>query len=140
MTRWLWIAPVTIGLLGLSLGLLVVMARQPRLANHFGYALPLPGAAGLPFRLSYTGRHYANASTCAGDDWCKAAGPPICTHASELRGAGYWPLRQAGSVFTLFGPSHPMLRAPTPDGMTTMALYVPIARDCYLAYSLEGGP
>jgi len=33
-----------------------------------------------------------------------------------------------------------MLRAPTPDGMTTMALYVPVGRGCYLPYSLEGGP
>ncbi len=140
MKRLLWAVPVTIVILGLGLGLGWAMAWQPRIANHFGYALPLSGASGLPFRLSYAGRHYANDHTCAGDDWCKAASPLTCSLASELRGEGYWPLQQVGSVLTLFGPSRPMLRAPTPGGMTTMALYVPIGKDCYLPYSLEGGP
>lgn len=118
------------------LGALLALASQPRLANHVGYALP----AGLPFRLSYAGRHYANQSICAGADWCRANGPPRCTNARWLRRQHSWPLRRAGAIFTLFGPARPLLRYPPPMGMTTMALYVPLGRDCYLAYSLEGGP
>ena len=65
---------------------------------------------------------------------------PDCTTAASLRGYGYWPLQRVGAVFTLFGPSRPLLRDPTPRGMTTMVLYVPMDRDCYAAYGLEGGP
>ena len=126
-------------LITLSLvGVLVVIVQQPWTANHFGYALP--GPHGLPFRLSYAGRHYANEHTCAGDNWCRGNGPPQCTTAAWLRSDHYWPLQRVGSVATLFGSSRLVFRAPTPQGMTTMSLYVPIGRDCYLAYTLEGGP
>lgn len=119
-------------------GVLVVIAQQPWTANHFGYALP--GPHGLPFRLSYAGRHYANEQTCAGDSWCRGSGPPPCMTAAQLWSYHYWHLQRTGSVATLFGSSRLVLRAPTPQGMTTMGLYVPIDRDCYLAYTLEGGP
>lgn len=132
MTRWLRGTVIVSGVLGA----LLALAGQPQLANHFGYALP----AGLPFRLSYAGRYYANPSTCAGAGWCKANGPPRCTSAQWLRGYHYWPLQQVGAVFTLFGPLRPLLRYQPPAGMTTMALYVPMGHDCYLAYGLEGGP
>jgi hypothetical protein len=111
---------------------------QPQVANHFGYALP--GPRGLPYRLTYAGRYYANPQTCAGAGWCGDIETPQCTTSAWLRSYGYWPLQRVGTVVTLFGPFYPMLRSPTPPGMTTMALYIPISRDCYLAYSLEGGP
>ena len=119
-------------------GVLVVVAQQPWAANHFGYALP--GPHGLPFRVSYAGRYYANEHTCAGDGWCRSNGPLPCTTPDWLQSNHYWPLQRVGSVTTLFGPAHPLLRTPTPRGFITMGLYVPVERDCYLAYALEGGP
>lgn len=134
-------ARVAIGSLATSVclaGALLGIALQPTTANHFGYALL--GSHGLPSRLFYAGRIYANDQTCAGGAWCRNSGPPRCITAAWLRGYDYWPLQRIGSVPTLFGAPHALLRTPTPHGMTTMGLYVPVSRVCYLAYSLEGGP
>ncbi len=119
-------------------GALLVIAQQPWVANHLGYALN--GPRGLPFRLSYGSRHYTNEGTCAGDSWCQGSTGTPCTTTGWLKSYQYWPLQRVGSVVTLFGPAYPMLRASTPRGMTTMVLYVPVGQGCYLPYSLEGGP
>jgi hypothetical protein len=119
-------------------GLLGFVAVQPRVANALGYALP--GPSGLPYRVSFAGRDYDNDTTCAGAGWCRVNGPLLCTAGDQLREAGTWPLQQVGWLFTLFALPRPLLRAPTPRGMTTMTLYVPRGRDCYLAYALSGGP
>jgi hypothetical protein len=116
----------------------LVALMQPAMANHFGYALP--GPRGLPYRLTYAGRTYANPSTCAGAGWCDGAAPIHCATTAWLRRYGYWPLARVGTLWVMIGLPYPMLRSPTPAGMTTMGLYVPIGRDCYLNYSLEGGP
>ena len=67
MRRWSRYSARVIGALlavgGLA-GVLLLIALQPWTANHFGYALP--GPRGLPYRLSYAGRDYSNAQTCAG--------------------------------------------------------------------------
>jgi hypothetical protein len=122
-------------------GLCCIVISQPRLANHLGYALP--GAHGLPFRVHYAGRDYWNPSTCAGADWCKAGGPPRCTTSVWFHTYGYWPLQRVGWLWRLFDwpiSRYAVFRTPTPPGMTTMGVYVQTGADCYIAYSLEGGP
>ena len=64
--KLLWIA---IGSLIIIIIVLGLWLRLPWLANHFGFALPGPG--GLPYRISYAGRAYANTATCAHADWCQ---------------------------------------------------------------------
>lgn len=57
----------------LLVGALLIMATgfwgafQPRVANHFSYALP--GKDGLPTYIYANGRRYQSLQVCAGDDW-----------------------------------------------------------------------
>lgn len=101
----------------------VALAFNARVANHFGYALP--GAAGLPERISYAGRHYSAQGEC----WA----------SSKLQQVRLWPLREVSQLPTLLGPAHPVLSAEVPQGMTAMTLLIPSGA-CYAVYSLEGGP
>jgi len=117
--------------LSVVVGVLLWISQSPQMANHFGYALP--GPRGLPSRLSYDGRSFANQFTCAGAEWCHADGPPSCTPTVQT-------LQPAGFVVTLFGLPYTLFRSPTPRGMTTISLYVSLAHDCYVSYTLEGGP
>ncbi len=45
------------------------LGATPKVANHFGYALP--GERGLPYQVHYNGRDYRNYLTCAGARWCE---------------------------------------------------------------------
>lgn len=126
------------------------LAFQPRVANHFGYALPVRD--GLPCRLHYRGRDYENDEQCGGMDrgawsvWYAAhhhvpSGGP-CQQPATLRGIRDWPLHEIASISTLLGPSHPVLvssRDGPASGFTTMVLYVEDA-GCYRPYALLGGP
>ncbi len=111
-----------------ALALLVVggaaLVFNPRVANHFGYALP--GDAGLPSRVAYAGRHYAASSQCL--------------TSAQLQQKGWWPLHRISQIPTAFGPAHPMYTDTYPEGpATTVTLFVPKG-SCYAAYVIEGGP
>jgi hypothetical protein len=102
----------------------VVAALQPRVQNHFGYALP--GENRLPLYVYYNDRRYADPNG-------------TCWSAAYLQQVGIWPLHQVGEMPTLFGAVHIILDGPTPAGFTTTLLFVPSGR-CYVVYALEGGP
>ena len=81
--------------------------------------------------MHYAGRDYEDSSTCAGAAWCRGDGPPDCTISDWFKSYGYF-------VFPF--SRYAVLRAPTPAGMTTMGVYVKTGANCYIGYSLEGGP
>ncbi len=130
LIRWgLWI-----GLICVLLATIIWGIFQPWAANHFGYALP--GQDRLPNRITYAGRYYGNPNECAGDDWCQPA-DKSCMSQRELIDENLWPLKQIGSIPTLFGPAYPIFQ---PPGENQMYLLVHDNDDCYLTYSLMGGP
>jgi hypothetical protein len=112
-------------------------AFLPRLANHFGFALPI--ADGLPYRVFYLDRAYSSSDhMCAGAGWCRPQ--PSCSSLSELNEKGYSPLTQIGTVHTLFGPDHPIVTGRTIQDSPPTIVWVSYSRDCYLTYALMGGP
>ncbi|HUZ03054.1 MAG TPA: hypothetical protein VMU89_22140 [Thermomicrobiaceae bacterium] len=115
-------------------------AALPELANHYEFALP--GSAGLPFRVSYAGRHYENTATCAGAGWCRQAraNRQTCWSAGELSALGRLPAPRADSIPTLLGASHALLADPVADGRVPTGVVVTNGDDCYVPYTLEGGP
>lgn len=126
--------------IGLACAMLAALAWgvfQPWAANHFGYALP--GQDHLPYRFTYAGRDYGNPNECAGDSWCQPDAK-TCMSREELRESDLWPLRQVGSIPTLFGADYPIFAPPGSDGQTLTFLLVFDGDDCYLAYGLMGGP
>jgi hypothetical protein len=131
---------IALGATLLVLGSLGVIAFQPWAANHFHYALP--GSGGLPFRVSYYGRDYANTGMCAHASWCRNAptAETACRSQQQLMDQNEWPLAQVGSVPTLFGPSHAVFAPPVPAGYTVMQLYVEESDGCSISYGIEGGP
>lgn len=124
-------------------------ALQPAMANHFGYALP--GVNGLPSHFSYAQTDYFNHDLCAGADSCH---PENASRWSQQRisDAGIWPLKQVGTVFTLFGAAHPIMEpvndpsmagAGTPyagSDLTPFILFVPDGSGSYFGYMRMGGP
>lgn len=124
-------------------------ALQPAMANEFGYALP--GVNGLPSRIRYAQTDYFNHNLCAGDDACH---PELASRWSQqhLSDSGLWPLKQVGTVFTLFGVAHPILEpvndpsmagAGTPyagSDITPFILFVPDGSGNYFEYMRMGGP
>ena len=72
----------------------VWVAFQPRVANHFSYALP--GKDGLPTYIYAHGRRYQSLQVCAGDDWCQRDRLqqliPRCYTHTDLRAMHMWPL------------------------------------------------
>ncbi|GAA1958424.1 hypothetical protein GCM10009754_30890 [Amycolatopsis minnesotensis] len=128
----------------LGLGALAGIAFLPPLANHFGYALP--GEHGLPFRVHYHGRDYRSHMTCAGADWCEAEktpadrAKPYCA-PREDPAAGSGPLVRVDEVVTLFGAAHPVFTTPNrAQGETVMTILVEASGECYVSYTLMGGP
>ncbi len=107
---------------------------QPWAANHFGYALP--GQDRLPYRITYQGRTYTNPNQCAGDTWCQPA-LKLCTSKEELQSLHLWPLKQVGVIPTLFGSPYPIYAPPNGEQSFLLVLQ---GDDCYLTYSLDGGP
>ena len=110
----------------------------PWSANHYGFALP-GGVDGMPFRIHYNGRSYATHGLCARAGWCDGELNAEITK-NTLQYQGEWPLAQVTSLSTLFGAARPVFTHTPPQGMTTMALYIPDGPDRYVAYTLEGGP
>src|SRR5271165_6099942 len=84
----------------------------PWTANHLGFALP--GRGGLPYRIVYAGRDYANPVTCAHADWCQSASAstgsaPLCWKVEDVRQHNDWPLIHVGAISTFFGSPYPLL-------------------------------
>ena len=128
---------------GILIGVLVLLligvgwgAFQPWTANHFSYALP--GQDRLPYRISYAGHDYSNSHECAGADWCRPDSSR-CLPWQQVVDQSIGPVAQVGSVPTLFGSSHPVFAPPT-GGLIVMVVYVLESANCYLVYTIEGGP
>lgn len=121
-------------------GLFQLAGGLPGIANQFQVALP--GADGMPYRITYNSRHYSNSTTCAGAGWCIQTHPegPYCL-TREMLSHQVSLGRHVGDVLTVVGPPHPIF---LPDGVAdgfTPALLV-VRRDdaCWLIYTLDGAP
>lgn len=123
-------------------------AQQPRVADHFGYALVEQDR--LPGHFSYQGITYSNISLCAGADYCHPSSARRWTQA-DLAGDGIWPLKQVSTVATLFGNAHPVLEPANDPSMVgagglyasdvhPFELYVPASDGTYFLYQRPGGP
>ncbi len=125
-------------LLMISLGgalLLIVFgyAALPKLASHFGFAVPALGA--LPRLISYQSHSYAAAE-------CTQAQPPcnsyfVCNAQTTLVQEGLWPLVPVGTLPNSLGTAPPILAPATQNPV--YALFVPAEADCYITYGLQGG-
>jgi hypothetical protein len=136
--RWRWWALVVVVML-LAGG--VWGASQPWTANHFGYSLV--GRDGLPTYVYVYGRRYHSSQVCAGAGWCQADmeryGISRCWTQADLVTGHEWPLEKFGSMFTLFGAPRDLLR-PVGDAGIPAPVMIADGPDCYVVYSLEGGP
>lgn len=136
----LWLVPLLVVVL-LTLTAGVTAAFQPRVANHFSYALP--GRDGLPTYIYANGRRYQSLQVCAGADWCAQDRLqqliPRCYTQANLEALHIWPLARVSSMFTLFGAPQPIM-APTGERGLTTPFVMNDGPDCYVVYSLEGGP
>ena len=113
----------------------VWVAFQPRVANHFSYALP--GKDGLPTYIYAHGRRYQSLQVCAGDDWCRH--DRLCYTQADLRAMHMWPLVQASTMLTLFGAPQPIL-SPQGESGIMQSFVMADGTGCYVTYALEGGP
>lgn len=103
--------------------LMIALACQPRLADHFGYAL----GKRLPQHIVQYGRRYIHGM---GPGWCKA----------DLLRAQAWPPRRVGSVRNLLGAPYAIMDGRTAGPYVPTVLLVSTGRQCYAVYALEGGP
>lgn len=119
----------------------VWVACQPRVANHFSYALP--GRDGLPTYIYAHGRRYHSVQVCGGDDWCQHDRLqqliPRCYTQSDLQAMHMWPLAQVSTMLTLFGAPQPIL-SPQGESGVMQSFVMADGPDCYVTYALEGGP
>ena len=119
----------------------VWVAFQPRVANHFSYALP--GRDGLPTYIYAHGRRYQSLQVCAGDDWCQQDRLqqliPRCYTQADLRAVHMWPLVRVSTMLTLFGAPQAIL-SPRGESGVMQAFVMADGPDCYVTYGLEGGP
>ncbi len=112
----------------------------PRIVRQLGYALPRKG--GTPCMISYAHRDYIGPQECKRDF---LYGQELtCKSKMNLINKRRWPLVQIGSIPTLLGAPRPLLvdvrsrRQNSTD--TPTALFMLVDTDCYVAYSLSGGP
>ena len=129
------------GLLIIVISFFLWNMGAPWLANHFGFALP--GDGGLPYRISYGGRDYANLNTCARAGWCpNTANDSLCRDKEKVQQLNPWPLIQVGSVTTMIGSPYSLMasQADISSKRTIMLVYVEYKTDCYILYTIEGGP
>jgi hypothetical protein len=138
LRRW---TPLLIVLALLLIGL-TAGAAQPWTANHFGYALR--GDDGLPTYVFMYGRRYQSPQVCAGAGWCLADQQrlhmPRCWTQADLTSRNEWPLSPVGKMFTLFGAPRTLLSVAADSTGVTAPILIADGADCYVAYSLEGGP
>lgn len=104
---------------------LLWVAVAPRVAGHFGWGTAWPRS--IPTALSFRGREYLDESSCV---------RRARTTLDGVRGF------RIGSLPVVFGSALPILaRSPVPQGGPAATVIVVEARaDCYVAYSLQGGP
>ena len=112
----------------------------PRLVRQRGYALP--GRGGTPCMISYAHRDYIGPQQCKRDFFY---GQELaCKSKMNLINKKQWPLVQIGSISTLLGEPRPLLidvrsrRQNSTDTLTV--LFMLVDTDCYVTYSLSGGP
>lgn len=116
----------------------------PWMANHFGFALP--GQGGLPYRIAYADRTYANLATCAHAGWCHSTSPrppdPLCWKKVDIQQHGDWPLVRVGTISTFFGSPYSLMasQSTVSSKLTIVILYLVYHTNCYVHYSLEGSP
>jgi hypothetical protein len=95
----------------------------PPVANHLRYALPYA----MPSRISYRDRDYI--------------GDGACVAARQTLGAQGGGLASVGEVWTLFGRPHSIVTDRSAVGSPYVPTVIFIQRgNCYLPYSLSGGP
>ncbi len=138
--RWAQVA-VALGGLVVIVGGFIWGAFQPWTANHFGYALP--SKDGLSTYIYARGRRYHSTQVCTGADWCRRdreqQGIPRCYDQAFLENHQAWPLVKYGEMSTLFGPAQTIYVPQGEDGLTAPFIMAD-GSDCYVMYSLEGGP
>jgi len=128
---------VVLGLLLLSL----VVLFLPPVADHFGYARPVPG--GLPTRFSLYGVGFQRNSGCFAPmrhgrcPWALglATSLPVCPSANSLQKRHLWPLEQIGTLPTIFGSAHPVFDVLGPfSGGPAYGVVLVKDGSCYLPY------
>lgn len=142
MRRWRRWWVVALAVLALILGGLAWGAAQPWTANHFGYALA--GRDGLPTYVFAYGRRYHSSQVCAGAGWCQAdmaqLGVARCYTQSDLVRFRAWPLERFGTMLTVVGAPHDLLRPARSGDDITTPIIMADGPGCYVVYALEGGP
>ncbi|HEX9069303.1 MAG TPA: hypothetical protein VF807_11085, partial [Ktedonobacterales bacterium] len=132
---------VALGTFAVVIGTVIAIAWQPWTANHFGYAVP--GRDGLPTYVFENGRRYHTSQVCANADWCardrSQQGIPRCDTQADLAARHEWPLTPADHMFTLFGAPQTIYIGPWGRGLPAPFIMAD-GPDCYVMYSLEGGP
>ena len=136
----LWLTPLLVLLLLILTGG-VTAAFQPRVANHFSYALP--ARDGLPTYIYANGRRYQSLQVCAGADWCAQDRLqqliPRCYSQADLQTMQIWPLVRVSTMFTLFGAPQAIM-APAGESGVMRPFVMDDGPYCYVVYALEGGP
>lgn len=112
----------------------------PRVIRQLGYALP--GKEGIPCMISYAHRDYVGPQECKRDFFY---GEEVtCKSKMNLINKRWWPLVQIGSIPTLLGVPRPLLvdvRSRMQNSTDTLTvLFMLVDTDCYITYSLSGGP
>ena len=142
------IVAAALGLLLLLFVLVAWLVFQPRVANHFGYAMPMKN--GLPCRISVLGRDFDNNEQCGGMNrrgwiaWYDArhhvTPGGACETKAQLHSESDLPLHQVGGISTLFGSSHAILSPQPGHGLGTPTVVFVEDSGCFRPYSLSGGP
>jgi hypothetical protein len=118
----------------------------PPVADHFGYARPVPH--GLPARYSMFGIQFQAMPGCIiplKGRRCTAVrglnrSLPPCPTLKYLREHQYWPLQEIGSVPTLLGHGHPVYNILAAwSGSPPYGLFLVRDGSCYLPYHQAPG-
>ena len=125
-------------ILMVSLGGILLLAMLgyvalPKLASHFGFAVPALNA--FPRLIFYKDHNYAAAE-------CSQAQPPcssyfVCRTQTALAHEGFWPLAQVDTLPNSLDPAPPIFAPATQNPV--YVLVVPARADCYITYGLQGG-
>jgi hypothetical protein len=147
--RWLRPIVVALGVLLLAAALLFL----PPLADHFGYARPVPD--GLPTQFTFSSWHLVKAHGCVGVFQRSIQGGPTtmgtypchtagssnrlaasCTTQQALRHSVLWPPLRVGSMSTIFGAAHPVYKAGFASSGPGFPLGLALVGDglCYVIY------
>jgi hypothetical protein len=117
----------------------------PPVADHFGYARPVP--QGLPAHFSVDGIPFHQNYGCFGRIrfghclWAEAVPSRFssCPTVAYLRKHQLWPLDRIGSIPTLFGAAHPVFDLLGPfSGGPAYGLALVKDRSCFVPYQRGG--